>query len=266
MFSTDFDSPSDIDYKFYTRIPEDNESLSENDVYDICTTAGGGETYFATFGGGLNKVTAVDMKGFPTKFRSYKTKDGLPSDVILTLTEDKEGKLWITSEGNLTKFDPEKNSFETYSEINRLIAGQNFSEGSRWTSQTGTIYLGYSKGVLSIDPPANINKNTFKPYVALTRFQIANKDVPIGGGSPLKENIDDIEKIRLNYKQNFINIEFVALDYVEPKRISYAYKLDGVDGDWIITKEQRIANYNNLSPGKYIFRVKSTNSDGGMDG
>ncbi|MBB4035000.1 signal transduction histidine kinase/DNA-binding response OmpR family regulator/ligand-binding sensor domain-containing protein [Dysgonomonas hofstadii] len=260
MFSTDFDSPSDIDYKFYTRIPEDNESLSENDVYDICTTAGG-ETYFATFGGGLNKVTAVDMKGFPTKFRSYKTKDGLPSDVILTLTEDKEGKLWITSEGNLTKFDPEKNSFETYSEINRLIAGQNFSEGSRWTSQTGTIYLGYSKGVLSIDP-ANINKNTFKPYVALTRFQIANKDVPIGGGSPLKENIDDIEKIRLNYKQNFINIEFVALDYVEPKRISYAYKLDGVDGDWIITKEQRIANYNNLSPGKYIFRVKSTNSDG----
>jgi len=260
MFSSDFDIVSSIDYKFYTRIPGDNESLSENDVYDICTTKSG-ETYFATFGGGLNKIAAVDTEGFPAKFTSYTSKDGLPSDVILTLTEDKNGKLWIATEGNLTKFDPDKNSFETYSEVNRLIGGQNFSEGSRYLSQTGTIYFGYSKGVLSIDPE-NINKNTFNPYVALTRFQIANKDVPIGADSPLIENIDDLKKIKLSHKENFINIEFVALDYVEPKRISYAYKLDGFDNDWIITKEQRIANYNNLSPGKYTFRVKSTNSDG----
>jgi len=260
MFSTDFASPAEIEYKFYTRTPGDSHSLSENDVYDICTTAGG-ETYFATFGGGLNKVAEVDTKGFPTKFSSYTKKDGLPSDVILTLTEDKNGKLWIATEGNLTKFDPEKNSFETYSEINRLVAGQNFSEGSRCTSQSGFIYFGYSKGLLSIDPE-NINKNTFKPYVALTRFQIANKDVPIGKDSPLQENIDDVKYIKLNHRQNFINIEFVALDYVEPKRISYAYKLDGVDEDWIVTKEQRIANYNNLAPGKYTFHVRSTNSDG----
>lgn len=260
MFSPEFASSADIEYKFYTRVPEDKNSLSENDVYDICTTRSG-DTYFATFGGGVNKIIETDEKGFPLKFTAYTTKDGLPSDVILTLVEDKNGMLWIASEGNLTKFDPEKNSFETYSEINRLIQGKNFSEGSRWTSRSGTVYFGYSKGVVSIDPE-NINRNTFKPYVALTRFQIANKDIPIGGGSPLTENIDDIKKIKLDHTQNFINIEFVALDYVEPKRISYAYKLDGFDNDWIVTKEQRIANYSNLSPGEYVFRVRSTNSDG----
>jgi signal transduction histidine kinase/DNA-binding response OmpR family regulator/ligand-binding sensor domain-containing protein len=263
MFSSDFTSVNEIDYKFYTRVPEDNESLSENDVYDICTTKKG-ETYIATFGGGINKIEAVDGAGFPTKFTSFTIKDGLPMDVILTIVEDDKGKLWIASEGNITKFDPEIKSFETYSEINRLISGQNFSEGARCTTKSGTVYFGYSKGILSIDPD-NIkrnNKDTFKPYLALTKFQIANKDVPIGGNSPLKENIDDLKSIKLNYKQNFINIEFVALDYIEPKRITYAYKLEGFDEDWIITKKQRIANYTNLSPGKYIFRVKSTNSDG----
>lgn len=260
MFSPHFTSVSDIDYKFYTRIPEDNQSLSENDVYDICTTRKG-ETYIATFGGGLNKIETVDKNGFPTQFTSYTVKDGLPLDVILTIVEDSKGELWIASEGNITKFDPEKKSFETYSEVNRLIGGLNLSEASRWTTEKGIIYFGYSKGLLSIDPD-NIKRNTFKPYVALTKFQVANKDLEIGGNSPLKGYIDDIDFIKLNHKQNFISIEFVALDYVEPKRISYSYKLEGFDQDWVVTNKQRIANYTNLKPGKYTFRVKSTNSDG----
>ncbi|MFC4672370.1 hybrid sensor histidine kinase/response regulator transcription factor [Dysgonomonas termitidis] len=260
MFSSGFSSVSDIDYKSYTRVPGDNESLSENDVYDIYTTRKG-ETYIATFGGGVNEIKAVDGNGFPLKFLSYTIKDGLPSDVVLTLTEDKKGNLWVTSEGNLTKFDPEKKSFETYSEINRQIEGQNFSEGARCTARSGIVYVGYSKGVLSVDPE-NINKSTFTPYVALTKFQIANKDVTIGEDSPLKANIDDLDHIKLNHKQNFISIEFVALDYIDPRRINYAYKLEGFDQDWIITSKQRIANYTNLSPGSYTFRVKSTNSDG----
>lgn len=260
MFSSRFTSVADIKYKFYTRIPEDKKSLSENDVYDICTTKKG-ETYIATFGGGLNKIEAVDEKGFPTQFTSYTIKDGLPLDVILTIVEDNKGKLWIASEGNITKFDPEKKSFETYSEVNRLIKGLNLSEGARWTTKKGVVYFGYSRGVVSIDPE-NIKKNTFKPYVALTKFQVANKDLEIGGDSPLKGYIDDVDFIKLNHKQNFITIEFVALDYVEPKRISYSYKLEGSDQDWIVTNKQRIANYTNLKPGKYIFRVKSTNSDG----
>lgn len=260
IFSPNFDSVSSIDYKSYTRKPNDNNSLSGNDIYDICTTKAG-ETYIATFGGGLNKITEVNKSGFPEKFTTYTTKNGLPSDVILSITEDYHGKLWIATEGNLTKFNPEKNTFETYSEINRLIKGQNFSEGARNEDKSGIINFGYSKGFISINPD-KIGDNAFKPYVALTNFQISNKDVSIGEDSPLTQNIDDVESIELNYKQNFISIEFAALDYIEPKRIMYAYKLDGFDEDWIITKDQRIANYTNLSPGEYVFRVKSTNSDG----
>lgn len=260
MFSSAFNSPQSIKYKTYTRIPGTGTSINNNDVYDICTTRSG-DTYLATFGGGINKINETDKEGFPTQFVSFTTNDGLASDVVLTIVEDNQNNLWIASEGNLTQFNPATKSCETYSEVSRLIKGQNFSEGSRYTSRSGIVSFGYSKGFISINPQ-KIERNTYIPYVALTKLLISNKPVPIGEDSPLKENIDDINHLQLNHKQNFISIEFAALDYIDPKRISYAYKLEGLDEDWVITKEQRIANYSNLAPGKYIFHVKSTNSDG----
>lgn len=260
MFSSKFDLPAAINYKSYIRIPDDNKSISGNDIYDIYTTRKG-ETYIATFGGGLNKISEVDDKGMPVSFMSYTTKNGLPSDVILTLVEDKNGKIWLATEGNLTKFDPVTMTFETYSEVNRQMEGQNFSEGSRVSTKNGTVYFGYSKGYIAINPD-RVFESTFKPYVALTRLQIANRDVGVGENSPLQESLDDIKLLKLSHKQNFISIEFAALDFIESKRILYAYKLDGFDRDWVVTGKQRVAAYTNLSPGEYTFRVRSTNSDG----
>lgn len=260
MFSSDFNSADNIKYKFYTRTPGNNESLSGNDVHDIFTTKNG-TTYLATFGGGINQIVSVDDNGFPLLFQSYTTQNGLPSDVALAIMEDNHNKLWITTEGYLTKFDPDDKSFETFSEISRLIRGQNFSEGSKCKSHSGKIYFGYSKGFITIDPDI-VKDNTYNPYVALTKLQISNKDIPIEENSVLSRNIDDIKEIILAHNQNFINIEFAALDYIEPQRIMYTYKLEGFDKEWIISKKQRMANYTNLSPGEYTFKVKSTNSDG----
>ncbi len=260
IFSPEFNTTGEINYKSYVRVPGEKESISANDIYDICTTHDG-DTYIATFGGGLNKINSWDNNNLPESFISYTRKDGLPSDVILTLSEDKHNNIWVVTEGNITKFNLQTNSFETYSEINRLIQNQNFSEGARAMTSDGVLHFGYSKGFISVNPD-KIQDNNFQPYVALTRLQISNKNVPIGESSPLTESLDYLKSVKLNHKQNFINIEFAALDFIETKKISYAYKLEGFDEDWIVTQKQRVANYTNLSPGKYTFKVRSTNSDG----
>lgn len=260
VFSADFTQPSSISYKNYIRVPGDKQGISGNDIYDICTTRNG-ETYLATFGGGLNKINEFGEDGLPLNFISFTTKNGLPSDVILTIVEDNDGKLWLATEGNLTKFDPASVTFETYSEINRQIEGQNFSEGSRVTAKDGTIYFGYSRGLISINPE-KVERNTFSPYIALTKLKIANKDVEVGEDSLLKQSLDDTHYINLSHTQNFISIEFAALDFIESSRILYSYKLDGFDTEWVTSGKQRIANYTNLTPGEYVFRVRSTNSDG----
>ncbi|NDW10237.1 hybrid sensor histidine kinase/response regulator transcription factor [Dysgonomonas sp. 520] len=259
-FPSDFESPEKIDFKTYMRIPGDDNSISGNDIFDICTTLNG-QTYIATFGGGLNVIAESDQKGFPTKFKTYTTLNGLPSDVTLSIVEDIDKMLWISTESNLTKFNPKDESFETFSEIKRLIKGQNFSEASRCVTSNGDVLFGFSKGIVVFDP-REVKNNTYNPYIALVKFKLFNKDIEVGEDSPLKSNIDEVDKLVLEHNQNFFSIEFAALDYIEPKNIQYAYMLKGFDSDWIYCQNQRVANYTNLQKGEYVFMVKATNSDG----
>lgn len=261
MFPSSFSSPDEIEYKYYTRIPGDNESLGNNDIHGICNTQQG-EMYLATFGGGLNKVSAYDSDGFPTKFKSYTIKDGLPMDVCLAVIEDKSGKLWISMENNLSKFDPDKESFETFTEIKRLMAQNSFSEASTCRLANNDLIFGFSEGLLCFSPEKICN-SSFKPYIALSEFRLHNQQVPIGKkDSPLEKSIDDISKLTLSRKQNSFSIEYAALDFVLASNISYAYKLEGFDKDWVYVHKKRIANYTNIPHGNYVFKIKSTNSEG----
>lgn len=260
VFSPNFSNPASIKFKLYTSHNPKEFGIKANDIHDVCTTHNG-ETYIAIFGGGVAKVAETDKSGFPVKFTNFDKDNGLPSNITLSIQEDLDGKLWITTEGNLTSYNPKKKSFETYSEVSRLLQGYNFSEGSRYSSSNGTIYFGFSNGFLSVRTD-QISDNNFSPYIALTQFKIDNKIVPIGEqNSPLDKAIDDIKTLKLNYKQNSFTIEFAALDYANPDNITYAYKLDGIDKDWVTSKQHQVT-YAKVAAGKYRFHLKSTNSDG----
>ncbi len=261
MFSPDFESAEDIQYKRFSRTSGEKESLSANDIFYVCTTKKG-ETFLATYGGGINKIEETDENGFPLQFKAYTKANGLPSNVILSMMEDDEGSIWIASENNLSRFNPDKEIFETFGDIKRLMHGQTFSEASICYSHLGKMIFGLSKGIISFDLK-QIRHNVSTPPMALVQFRLFNKLVPIGEkSSPLKQHIDYTKSLILTHKQNFFSIEYAALDYTDPEDILYAYKLDGFDEDWVYVQKQRIANYTNLPKGKYTFRVKSTNSDG----
>jgi signal transduction histidine kinase/DNA-binding response OmpR family regulator/ligand-binding sensor domain-containing protein len=261
LFSSNFTSPESIEYRHYARIPGNKESLTNNDIHGICSTQAG-EMFIATFGGGLNKVTAFDDKGFPLKFKAYTTKEGLPSDVCLALLEDADGKLWVSVETTLSKFDPEKEEFEMFVEVKRLLSKQHFSEASATVLHNRDMIFGFSDGILTFSP-AKVTTGNFKPYIALSDFCLFNRPVSIlEKKSPLSREIDDTNELNLAYNQNFFSLEFTALDFVLSDNILYAYKLEGFDKDWNYSQKQRIANYTNIPKGKYVFRVKSTNHEG----
>ncbi|GHT62395.1 hybrid sensor histidine kinase/response regulator [Bacteroidia bacterium] len=260
MFRSDFVSPDNIDYAYFARIPGNSESLSNNDVHCIKITASG-QMFIATFGGGINRVTEIDDNGFPARFKSYIKQDGLPSDLALSIEEDTNALLWITMQNNLIRFNPETETFETFGEIKRLMKTESFSEASSLFTRSHRMMFGFSTGILSF-LPTEIKSNTFKPYVAFENFQLYNKDVSIGKDSPLSTNIDDMKALTLSHKQNFFSIKYAALDYDYPHNIEYAYMLEGVDSDWRHVRKQQIANYTNIPKGHYVFRVRSTNSDG----
>ncbi len=104
--------------------------------------------------------------------------------------------------------------------------------------------------------PADVGDNPYVPLVVLTAFRKFNQVVAFE--TPLTE----VREITLSYRDNFFAFEFAALDYTDPQKNRYAYKLEGFDRDWVECGARRYASYTNLPPGTYTFRVRGANNDG----
>ena len=74
--------------------------------------------------------------------------------------------------------------------------------------------------------------------------------------------MDDTQELVLSHDENIFSVQYAALDYTNPQNIQYAYILDGFEKQWTFADRQRSVTYTNLPKGDYIFRVRSTNSDG----
>ena len=79
----------------------------------------------------------------------------------------------------------------------------------------------------------------------------------------LKKAIPYVDSLTLPYRDNVFSFEFAALSYANSQKNRYRYKLEGFEPGWNeVGSKQRLATYTNLDPGKYVFRVQGSNSDG----
>ncbi len=140
-------------------------------------------------------------------------------------------------------------------------------EGSGCINEaTGELYFGGIDGYVSF-MPGEIGNNPFKPVVALTALQVLNK--PVGINQKINDRvvlsapINLTKAIMLTHEDRSFSLEFAALHFSNPEKNQYAYRLEGLDKDWIYADaSRRVVSYSNLPPGKYTFQVKAANSDG----
>jgi len=195
------------------------------------------------------------------KVNQYKFEDFRIPNQIEAIIEDNNGKLWITTSKKLIKFDPEQSVIQSYDGRDGL-PNIKFAFNSCIKLNNGQIAFGGSQGFIIFDPDS-IKNNEIPPEIAITGFQIFNKPIAVGEDSPLKKAITHSEEIVLDYDQDVFTFEFAALDFTDPERNKYAYKMEGVDPDWVYTDaNRRFATYTNLDPGSYVFTVKGSNNDG----
>ena len=123
------------------------------------------------------------------------------------------------------------------------------------------MLFGASGGVFIFNPDS-IHKSSYVPSIVFSKLTVANEDVVPGDGSLLKVDIDDTDRLVLSHDENIFSIHFAALDYTNPQNVQYSYILDGFEKQWTFADKQRSVTYTNLPKGKYVLRVRSTNSDG----
>lgn len=257
-FRADFAHPEELKFNHHVRIPTDKQSLSNNDVYWIMESSDE-KLYLATFGGGLNKLLEV-QEGGKALFNTYSMEDGLPSDVLLSMQEDNQQNVWISTENGLSKFIPSEERADNYNDKSLNIRA-GFNEASSVKTKSGSLIFGTSNGWLAFEPE-KIAKSTFVPPISFTRLQINNEVMRPGRTGVLQQILDETPQLVLSHKENIVTVQYAALDMKAPENINYAYILEGFDKEWSYVDKQRTVTYTNLPKGEYIFKVRSTNNDG----
>ena len=213
------------------------------------------ELWLGTMGGGLK---AFDRN--QGKFVTYDMSYGLSSDVINGIQEDDHNNLWISTNKGISKFSKKEKKFVNY-DMHAGLQSYEFRKGSSLKTSTGEILFGGIYG-FNMFHPDSIKTNPIIPEVILTGFQVFNKPVEIGPNSPLKKDITETSEIVLNHDQTVFTIEFACLNFTQPEKNQYAFKLEGFDKDWNYVGYERKATYTNLNPGTYTFHVIASNNDG----
>lgn len=206
-----------------------------------------GDLYLGSWNRGLLKVDIDKSNHLLGKVISI-----LSNLRVTSVEEDSVHNLWMSSNRGIIKYVPEKDESYPFGGIN-LLTNKEFHINSSCTDKNGNLYFGGIEGVLSFNPlTLALSKNdTALQFTSLLIFNKKN-----GLGEVLKTTIDHTSILNLDYDQNYLTLNFIAIQY--PKAdIVYSVKMEGLEESWREIGNTRFATYTNLPAGDYVFKVRT---------
>lgn len=281
-------------YSKYTATPNILHSISDNAVNDIFQDSYG-TIWVATYKG-LNRVRSIEgtsikfdhfthnasnpnsipinqiialnqlgdrlylgsMKGLYSynlttkKFESYPSPEN--NFFIVNIQKTNNKQLWMSTTEGILSFNPVNKSFNSFAKEDGVGNGE-FRLGAGTQDENGLIYFGSNEGITYFHPDS-IVKNEVAPPVYLTNITKSN--------SRAQEIIEGIykEDIILNPDDNYLSINFAALNYNRGEKNQYTYQLEGFEENWHRTNFGNPIVYTNLTPQTYQLKIKAANNDG----
>ena len=234
-------------WKQYKHVENDSTSLVSDQVN--CLAIGEKGQLYAVTGDGLCEF-------LPSKGIFRRISIDAPSQDFTSLVIS-QGVMWISTSKGIVKYTPGE-PVQRFNKYDGLTCDQ-FMPNAGLLASDGRIYFGSTRG-FNCFYPYLVKINQVAPPVAITSVELFGKPIE-SGSDQLDKSLSHATELNLSHNENTINISFAALSYVSPEKNQYAYKLEGIDKDWVYTHEHR-ANYTNLPAGTYTFLVKATNNDG----
>ncbi|MBK1879023.1 hypothetical protein JIN87_19215 [Pelagicoccus mobilis] len=196
------------------------------------------------------------------KIDQFNQDDGLPSNHIRSLQIAESNQLWVGSLDGLSNINTAQRKIRNY-DVNDGLQGNQFHIDSSCKTKEGILYFGGTNGFSRFDPRNEVT-NPILPSVQIDQISVFGKPLDFRAkDSPISQHPSTIQRLELDWKQNFIGFHFKGVTMTNPQRTQYAYKLEGLGNDWTyVDSNQRFANYTNLPSGEYRFHVKAANNDG----
>ncbi len=284
-------------FTHYKHVPKESNNISYNSVVTLYDD-GKGVLWIPTYGGGLDRF---DKKtGTFKNYRHQEgNPTSLGSDTLYEIIKTREGELWLSRKGGFSHFDPEKGTFKNYdhdadgvplgavatilqdnqgdlwlSTVGRGLVrfnpatkvmkrftvedglqGNTFFWASRLKAKNGELWFGGSNGISSFNPK-EIVENPNIPTIVLTAFTQGGQHLQTGT-SP-----ERLREVTLDWRSNYFEFQFSALDFTAPEKNQYAYMLEGWDEQWYHAGSNPFGRYSGLAGGRYTLRLKGTNNNG----
>lgn len=189
-------------------------------------------------------------------FTKVTTADGLSSDNVRTIAEDRNGNIYLGTVRGIDRISESNNLVRHYSVADGLAG--DFVVDSH-CDRNGNMWFATTNGISRLTPVADEHNET--PQVWLGALRIA------GVPQPLPElGASEVGPLELEHTQNNLQLEFFGMEFHPGTALRYQYRLEGADTSWSSPTEQRTITFANLRPGSYRFVVRAVNPDGVANG
>lgn len=223
-----------------------------------------GEVVYALYedqAGNIWIGTAQGLKCLNTRtqqFKSYTMADGLPGNSISAIKGDNEGHLWISTNYGISRFHLKDKTFMNFYAGDGLQSNE-FTKGTVSQGAKGEICFGGTDGI-TLFTPRDITSPGNHPEIRISDFYIhdrpVHKGMKSGGQFIVNSDITDAEQFQLSYEDNSFSIEFSAMEFYNPERITFLYNFNHTGWIQLQPGVNRVS-FSNLDPGSYDFEVKA---------
>jgi ligand-binding sensor domain-containing protein len=208
-----------------------------------------GTLWIGTSGNGLFRW----RDGEVTRFTE---QDGLWSDKIFAIFA-RPGELWLTC--NRGVFRVRTSALDDFARgraqaipcdvfgrepgVGNLECNGGYTPAG-WPGRDGRLWFGTVAGLAALDP-TRVEPSRNPPLVAIEGLEVDRQSVPLD------------EEVQVGRGVQRVSVRYVGLHYTAPRSVSYRYRLDGLENDWVEAGTRREVNYTNLPPGRYRFLVEA---------
>jgi signal transduction histidine kinase/ligand-binding sensor domain-containing protein len=212
-------------------------------------TSGGGLARFDTRTGDVERIT---------------TKNGLPNDVVYGVLAENDGRLWMSTNKGIARYDRKIKAFRNFTVSDGLQSNE-FNRYAYCKDVKGWLWFGGVNGFNYFDPNDLVEDSTAVP-IRITSVYSMNRPLSfLDPGSPLSMPAYLSTGMTIPHSANMVSFSFASMEFGAPSLHRYMYKLEGFDPEWVDAGTNNTASYTNLDPGVYTFRVRGDNRDGIWD-
>lgn len=208
------------------------------------------------FSASLEGLLIIDLK--TNELKRISINEGLNSDLVYSIEfAENKNVMWIGTNQGINKLNLKKYLENNIVEIKPYGKQEGFTgiecnSNGIWEDTDGTLWFGTVSGIVKHEP-FNLKQNKIQNSTLIQNIKLFNEDTVLKN------------KCSLPYNYNTITFGYRGICLTNPNKVLYQKRLEGLEKEWSAPSNEDYSKYANLTPGKYVFRVKSCNDEGVWD-